>query len=133
MLLRKKPIRICDHGSASHREDTLIENYPFYAVIDAFSEPHSPKMPQSLFGKSTGGEIICETVNQGLSSANSEYNLDAVIIDISLSICDKFLKKEMPINDAGRIPGASFIFAKIEKEKINPTDPRRRLSRFLAS
>jgi hypothetical protein len=117
MILKKEPIRVCDHGTATQKEDALMENYPFYVVIDAFSEPYSPKMPQILFNGLTGGEIICRIVAQGFSLIRPEYILNPLIAGINISVSNQFRAKGMPVDDSGCIPGASFIFAKIEEEK----------------
>lgn len=109
---------ICDHGTAGHKEDGLICNRPFYVVIDGFSEPHSPQKPPVSFDGMTGGEMIVGVAEETLSDINPVSSLEECISQINGKIHDNLIRYGLPQENAGRIPGAAFIFLKIEKEAV---------------
>jgi hypothetical protein len=117
LLLKKEPVVNCDHGTAAYKEDAHLLKYPFFGVIDGFSESHSSKMPQIFFNGLTGGEIIREIAEKIISSVIPDYDLDKVILAINFCVYKKLKEKGLNITNTGQLPGACFIFAKIEEEK----------------
>ena len=114
----KKAYSICDHGTAEHHEDGYIAQYPLYAVIDGLSEPHSYKNPLKLFNGLSGGEMIVEVVKKVFSSIYPQPSLEEYVLIINNMIQRVLETEGFSIKNAGLIPGASFVFAKIEDTAV---------------
>lgn len=109
---------IYDQGTAEHREDGFIVNPPFFGVIDGFSAPHSPQNPLILFDGESGGEIIRRIALESFYSANGDWSLENVVM-VTNKLIRKFQADHgIPEDRADLLAAASFVFLKIEKDKI---------------
>ena len=118
MKLKRELQILSDPGDArEHPEDGYAKNHPFYAVIDALSEPHSPQKPLRLVGGLTGGELVKNEIIKAVEEASPEMDLEEVILAANHHVRKKLSNLEYPIDDAGRLPGASCIFAKLNEGK----------------
>lgn len=118
MELRKRPEVLCDHGSSDKKEDGYFARLPYFAVIDGYSEPHSYKKSLKLVQGRTGGEIIPATVNDILGRKLPHPDLVWHIILINEMLKSIFVEQGFPVDDAGRLPGASFVFAEMKEERV---------------
>ncbi len=109
-------ISVCDHGYHEHKEDFVIHEKDggFYGVGDAFSEPHSRVRPIRLYRGKTGGEMIATTAMEVFKEANPNVSIESYISILNKVVRENVLTQEMPLGNAGLIPGTSLALAKIE-------------------
>lgn len=108
-----------DQGAADYREDICIARYPFYGIVDGFSEPHSHLKPALLFNGMSGGEMIAE-ISWNVFNDVSPHLSPKEIVPLINILIEKILNKQqgITVSNAGAIPGASFILAKISEKKV---------------
>jgi serine/threonine protein phosphatase PrpC len=102
----------------SPREDLYINKYPFFNVLDGASEPHSIVKPSISFSEMTGGRMVVEEAASIFKIASPDSELEDNIFWANREIEKKIKQKELPLNNAGLIPLASFVFTKIARETV---------------
>ncbi len=100
------------------QEDLCINKYPFFDVLDGASEPHSRVKPPVSFNGMTGGRMVVKETAKIFKIASPNSELEDNVFLANREIEKKLKQKGLPLHNAGLIPHASFIFAKIEKEMV---------------
>jgi len=110
---------IYDQGTAKYHEDGLIDNYPFFGVIDSFSPPYSPNQKEKLYNGKSAGEVIKKIVLDVFNVADPEESLEEVTIRANAMVGVK-QKYEWGISleNTDLLAGCAFAIAKIEKKQI---------------
>lgn len=110
---------ICDHpAELEHEEDGVIMEPPFYGALDGFSEPYSYLHPPRPFNDFTGGEMIVKTVKRNFLGANPALPIEAYLQLANAGIKKMLAAEELPVGNAGLMPGAVFAVAKVEVKTI---------------
>jgi len=109
---------IYSQGTAENVEDGLIINPPFYGVIDATSAPHSSEMKEILFWGESGGAMVRRIIQATFHNAASTMPLGEAVLRANQRIREIQEAQGIPIVDAGRLAGASFVFLKMEGKTI---------------
>ncbi len=115
----RRAIGVCDHGRHKREEDAIIMKYPFYGAIDALSAPHSHREPPMLFDGRTGGEMIAATAVEVFQKAKANISLESYTSIINIVVGKTIKAHGLPLENAGRIPGACFAIAKVKENVLN--------------
>jgi len=100
-------------------EDDFFSAPPFFGVIDGHSEPYWPGKPRKNFSQwpgqiVTGGQMTANMIKDAFSlNAKMELSLDSLARCANSNICIENRKIGLDTEDAGAVPGASFIIVKI--------------------
>lgn len=105
-------------GSSSDQEDGLINNFPFFGVIDAFSAPYDPEQGGPIrYNGLSGGEKIRQIILETFYSADRNDGLEKTILRANKKIADFWNEKNIPLSRSDLLAGSSFVFAKILPDK----------------
>lgn len=104
-------------GNVRNPEDGLIVQHPFWGVADGASEVYYPGKPQMNFSSShlptiTGGQMAVNCL-KNVFADNPTEKLGNLISFANLRIRGRCRKYGLNVEDAGSLPGASFIIARI--------------------
>lgn len=109
---------IYDPGSETRQEDGMVNNYPFFGVIDTFSAPYDPERGgPALFSGLSGGEMLKKIVLETFYSASPNHGLEKILLRANKNIAEFWAEQEIPVERSDMVAGASFAFAKIMPEK----------------
>ena len=102
-------------------EDGKVVHSPYYVVVDAFSEPHAPKYPQTLIPQFDGpditvGEMISRTIEDTFHTAPSQEKLENILCRADKKTWNTKLKHMLP--EIARLAGATFAAAKIDEQQV---------------
>lgn len=100
-------------GTAERSEDGVINNWPFFGVIDGLSAPYHYKMEPICFDGMTGGEMVRKVVLETFSAANPSLPLEEVILQANQKISEFQVARGIPIERSDLLAGACFAFAKL--------------------
>jgi hypothetical protein len=105
-------------GSATDQEDGMINSFPIFGVIDAFSAPYDPEQGGPIrFDGLSGGEKIRQIILKTFYSADQKDGLERIILRANKNIAEFWTKQKIPLNRSDLLAGASFVFAKIMPDK----------------
>lgn len=109
---------IYDPGTASILEDRLVIHPPFYGVLDGVSGLYYPDKGPSLFNSFSGGQKVVQLVAATFESASPDDSLEKVVLRAN-AVVRKFIHDHrIDIKRGDLTPGAMFVFAKIDNDKI---------------
>lgn len=112
---------ICDHPpELGQKEDEVIikERERIFAVLDGFNAPYNYKNPTKFFKGRTGGEMVVQTIKETFLQINSVLPLENGIFFANMMVKKELEKEGLSLKNAGLIPAASFVFAKIEEDSV---------------
>lgn len=109
---------IYSQGTAEKREDGLIVNPPFFGVVDGFSAPYHYKMQKILFNGMSGGEMVRKIALSTFYSTRVDLPLEKIVLQANHEIGQIQIINGVPIDQAGHLAGASFVFVKLGIETI---------------
>lgn len=100
------------------REDGVVDSIPFVGVVDAYSAPHSKKVPLIFFDELTGGQMVRSIILDAFASAPANLPLERGAMLANKEICRRQVVS-MPalLKEPGRWAGASFALAKIKEDE----------------
>ena len=105
-------------GSSSDQEDGLINNYPFFGVIDAFSAPYDPEQGGPIrYDGLSGGEKIKQIILKAFYFADQKDSLEKTILKANKNIAEFWTEQKIPLSRSDLLAGASFAFAKMMPDK----------------
>ncbi|MDI6603076.1 MAG: PP2C family serine/threonine-protein phosphatase [Patescibacteria group bacterium] len=109
---------IYSQGTTKEVEDGLIINPPFFGVIDATSEPSHFIGKGLIFNGMSSGEMTRKIILETFYSAKGNDSLEEVILLANKKLVKLWQGSKITLNRSDLIGGAAFVFAKINKEKI---------------
>jgi serine/threonine protein phosphatase PrpC len=115
-----------DQGTAEYSEDMF-----FIRMIDGVGGPHliavvadgvsglyDPDEGPRLFSGRTGGQLVCEAVRNAVSAIGIGDTIESLILMANLRAREFITHYQLPIQSSDLLPGAAFVFAKIDGKKI---------------
>lgn len=108
---------IYNQGSSFRREDghRVISDSIFF-VLDGVSEPYSPRSPQRLISDLSGGELVSRLAEDWTGWDKADY------LPVLAGKLNEHIKKCLSnvgfVHTPGKLPGATFAFAKTDTEVV---------------
>lgn len=119
MVKIEKIEMIYSPGTTRNLEDGHFINSPFFGVVDGYSAPYSDERPPVLFGGLTGGQMVKSVILDAFNSGSADLSLERVAFEANGQIGrQQGYIAQIPLNQADRLAGASFLFAKIKEENV---------------
>jgi serine/threonine protein phosphatase PrpC len=87
-------------------------------VTDGVSGLHDPDEGPRLFSGRTGGQLVCEAVRNAVSAIGIGDTIESLISMANLRIREFVTHYQLPIQSSDLLPGAAFVFVKIDGQKI---------------
>lgn len=88
-------------------------------VLDGVSGLYLPSEGPELFNGKSGGQVVCEIVNQIVATAKPEENLEDILFRANAEMrFHFFMRKGVSLERSDLLPGAAFAIAKINRESI---------------
>ncbi|MDP2966815.1 MAG: hypothetical protein Q8N87_00110 [bacterium] len=109
---------IYDKGTAEEIEDGLLINPPFFGVIDGTSEPNHFIGKGLSFEGMSSGEMVRKIILDAFYNAKSNESLEKVLLRANGKIRNLWYECKISLNRSDLIAGASFVFTKIDEQKI---------------
>lgn len=109
---------VYDQGTADHQEDGFGVHFPFLVIADGLSAPYSPGRPPVLSEGMSGGEMVRETILRMLYSSTRNSSLERIILHANEIVGEIQRNRGIPLDNAGLLAGAAFVFARIGTETI---------------
>lgn len=108
-------------GTSPYNEDGLVINQPLsiFGVTDGFSAPWNPNKGAYLFpGDLSGGEMVSRTIEAAFLQARPEDLLSDIILRANKKVGEIQTRAGFSLDDAGQLAAASFVFARIKRQKV---------------
>ena len=117
---------IYDQGTSPRREDGFIVGDGIFGVLDGVTMPHSPKYPATMFQGLSGGEMVVRTCERLFSptfflrvGTKVDDALRTAVLTINEEVGRTQWGFDLPLNDAGKLAGATFAFAHLTPNYID--------------
>lgn len=115
MLKIERIETIFSQGTSERREDGLINNQPFFGVVDGVTAPYSPSRPPTLFEGMSGAEMVRKLILETFYAAKFSLPLKKVVLEANRKIREFHTTQGIPLKRSDLLSGATFAFAKIGK------------------
>lgn len=109
---------IFSQGSSPNLEDGFVFNPPIFGVVDATSAPYSDENEKILFKGRSGGEMVRRTILKTFDSLPRAQSLRHGLLQANQKIKEKQVERGIPIKRSDLLAGASFVFMKVIKDKV---------------
>ncbi len=109
----EKTETIYSPGTSKRKEDGLIDNWPFFGVVDGVTATHSPSKPPTLFDGMSGAEMVRKIILKTFYDAKSSSPLEKVILQANQRIKQFQTAQGIPLERSDLLAGAVFVFVKI--------------------
>lgn len=108
---------VYSQGTAEDVEDGLVISPPFFGVVDGFSAPYSPQVAKIRFGGLSGGEMVRRITQATFCLAAGNLSLREIVSRVNQKIGEIQTAQGIPLSQADKLAGASFVFLKVTEEK----------------
>jgi len=113
-------------GTAEHSEDMSVIRmidgvggpHLIAVVADGVSGLYGPDEGPRLFSGRTGGQLVCEAIRNAVSAMGIGDTIESLVLMANLRVREFVTHYQLPIQRSDLLPGAAFVFAKIDGEKI---------------
>ena len=87
-------------------------------VIDGVSGLYEPSGGPQLFNGKSGGQAVCEIVNQIISNTQPSESLEDLLLAANEKIELHAISQGIHLNRSDILPGAAFAIAKVDQETV---------------
>lgn len=111
----EKTETIYSPGTSKRKEDGLINNWPFFGVVDGVTAPYSPSRPPTLFEGMSGAEIVRKVILETFYGAKTSSPLKNVVLKANREIKQFHAAQGILLKRSDLLAGATFVFVKLAK------------------